>query len=335
MGTIQIDHDFYMNLALDAAWQYQGLTYSNPAVGALILDPHGKILSIAAHKQAGGPHAEVLAIQEAFLTLHPESNIRNLTDSQAIHDYLRQHAWDSFQNCTIYVTLEPCHHHGKTPPCSQLIHALGFSQVAIGHPDPNPNAAGGASYLYSQNIQVTGGICQEECGQLLYPFSIWNERPFIFFKWAQRLNGTVDGGMISSESTLDFIHQLRDRIDLLVIGGNTVRTDRPTLNARRIQGHSPDVLIYSKQRDFDLSIPLFSVPNRKVHISDSLDLVQTYRFIMIEGGPAMLEACQHLIDWKLMLLSPASKPGKAFTLPHSSGFLHSYPKGNDLICWMK
>lgn len=324
-----------MRLALDAAWHYQGLTYPNPAVGALILDPHGKILSIAAHQQAGGPHAEVLAIQQAFLTLHPDSSIQHLNDAQSIHDYLQQHARNHFQGCTIYVTLEPCHHQGKTPPCSQLIHAMGFSHVVIGHADPNPNASGGESYLRSQDISITTGVCQAESQILLTPFSIWNQRPFVFFKWAERTNGTIDGGTISSASTLDFVHRLRDRIDLLVIGGNTVRTDRPTLDSRRIDGHAPDVLIYSRQTDFDRSIPLFSIPNRKVHISASLDSLQQYRFIMIEGGPMMLGACRHLIDWKLMLLAPTSQPGRSFDASFSSRFLHAYPQGDDLICWMK
>ncbi len=331
------DHAFYMQLALDEAWKYQGLTYPNPAVGSLLLDGHGRIVSIGAHQKAGEPHAEVNTLKAAFLTLCQDQKLnkklQSLTASADIHEFLTGHHGKLFETCTLYVTLEPCAHHGKTPPCSLLIKSLGIKHVIIGSLDPNETAAGGKALLEASGAEVTHGVLKDACDRLIEPFVKWQEKNFVFFKHAQTLNGTIDGGYISGEATLDFVHELRDRTDLIVIGGNTVRIDRPTLDARRVDGKAPDVLIYSRNKDFDKSIPLFDIPGRKVMISDSLEAVDAYRFIMIEGGGAMFEAVKERIDWHLMLLSPLTRPGLPFGGESKKNILSFRELKGELLIW--
>lgn len=337
-----IDHDFYMKLALEEAWKYQGLTYPNPAVGSLLLDQYGSVVSVEAHKKAGDPHAEVKTLKAAFLKLCTDSELtetlKNLTDSHTIHDFLTTHHNNLFSECTLYVTLEPCCHYGKTPPCAYLVAVLGIKTVMIGCMDPNHEAAGGKAYLEASGTRVISGVMAEACSELLEPFILWKKRQFVFFKHAQTLNGVIDGGYISSSETLRHVHALRDKIGLLVIGGNTVRVDRPTLDARLTGGRAPDILIYSRQNSFDLSIPLFGVAGRKVFISDTLEKIGEYDYVMIEGGSGMYEAAQGWIDWHLTLLSPVMRKGLIFSpekAEKKEQILFSQKVGNDLLIWSK
>jgi len=144
----------------------------------------------------------------------------------------------------------------------------------------------------------------EEGNCLLEPFVKWQTSPFVFFKWAQRLDGTVDNGVISSQHSREHVHALRERCDLIVIGGNTVRKDRPTLDSRLVNGKAPDILIYSRNSNFDTSIPLFSIPNRHVYIESSLEKIKSYSLVMIEGGTSMLEATHEVCDWYVSYIAP-------------------------------
>ncbi|MDP3466469.1 MAG: bifunctional diaminohydroxyphosphoribosylaminopyrimidine deaminase/5-amino-6-(5-phosphoribosylamino)uracil reductase RibD, partial [Sulfuricurvum sp.] len=251
-----------MTLALNEAWKYQLLTFPNPAVGAVCIGEYGEILSVGAHKRAGGPHAEVYALRDAYITLSGDESIALSDDSAHIHNYLRKNHNNLFHNISMAVTLEPCAHSGKTPSCALLIRDLGIKMLFISCRDSNPIAANGVSILENAGIPCTFGVMEEEGRKLLEPFITWQKKPFVFFKWAQRLDGTVNNGIISSQASREHVHALRDRCDLIVIGGNTVRVDRPTLDSRLVNGKAPDVLIYSRDKDFDTSIPLFSIPNR-------------------------------------------------------------------------
>jgi len=328
-----VNDDFYMSLALNEAWKYQGLTYPNPAVGAVITDKNGKILSISAHKKQGSAHAELNAVKEAYLTLTNDDILQNLTNPSQIHTYLLNNHNNLFNGCKIYVTLEPCNHFGSTPPCSLLLATLGFGEVIIGSAEENPEAVGGIERLKQNGIKVRHGILKEKCDSLLYPFKQWRKEKFVFFKIATNLNGTYDTGTISSLSSRKYVHKLRDKTDLLIIGGNTVRVDRPTLDARLCDGKAPDILIYSKQKHFDKSIPLFNVKNRKVFISDSLDIVKDYNFIMIEGGDNMLKATKKITNWYLFFIAPAIKKGNSLDLPMTFNPLYSTMIENDTLHW--
>jgi diaminohydroxyphosphoribosylaminopyrimidine deaminase/5-amino-6-(5-phosphoribosylamino)uracil reductase len=325
-----------MTLALAAAWEYQLLTFPNPAVGAVCFSQEGSILSIGAHKIAGSPHAEVYALRDAYTILSGDSTIALSDDSHAIHDYLRIHHNGLFKTISMAVTLEPCAHSGKTPSCALLIRDLGVKELFIACKDPNPDAAGGGKILSTSGIQCTFGMMEKEGSQLLEPFLKWQENPFVFFKWAQRLDGTIDNGTISSKSSREHMHALRDRCDLIVIGGNTVRHDRPTLDARLINGKAPDVLIYSREEAFDRTIPLFNVPNREVFIESRFERIKEYRLVMIEGGAGMFEASQNLSSWYLSYIAPKIGGGSQSLGRVTEDFEVLHAKITDnIILWMK
>lgn len=323
-----------MALAIQAAWQFQGCTFPNPAVGAAVVDGHGKILAVGAHEKAGGPHAEVFALQQAYVALTSDKDIAACTTSHAIHDYLIDHHDGCFRKCTLYVTLEPCAHHGKTPSCAGLIRELGVKKVVYAVSDPTADAAGGAAMLQSAGIQVETVV--SDAGEaLLFPFVQWQRDRLVTFKWAQRLDGTVDGGQISCAESRRQVHAMRDAADLLVIGGNTVRTDRPTLDARLVDGQAPDVLILSRQTQFDRTIPLFGIPGRNVMISADLKAMAPYRNILIEGGPGMFEACRASCDLFLCFVAPTSG-GTIRFLEKTHRFTIKYLNrcGTDVMQWM-
>ncbi|WP_421715922.1 bifunctional diaminohydroxyphosphoribosylaminopyrimidine deaminase/5-amino-6-(5-phosphoribosylamino)uracil reductase RibD [Arcobacter arenosus] len=302
-----INDNFFMKLAIDEAWKYQLLTYPNPAVGCVVVK-NGEILSIEAHKEAGMPHAEVNALKAAYLKKYPNDVIKTKRKSEDIHEYLIKNHNGFFNDCEIFVTLEPCNHIGKTPACANLLKELKPKRVIIAHEDTNKIASGGCETLKEANIDVSLGCMKKEAYELLFPFIKWSENTFVFYKMAQTLNGSIDG-KISSNQTLAFVHTLRDKIDLMVIGGNTVRTDKPTLDARYIAGRAPNVMIYSKNKIFDTNIPLFKIPNREVIISDDLFKLLDYKFVMIEGTYNLLDTLKERIDYLVLLVSPKIRKG--------------------------
>jgi len=330
-----VNDDFYMSLALNEAWKYQGLTYPNPAVGSLIIDKNSKILSISAHKKQGDSHAELNTVKEAYILQTGDKTLPNMKNPSDIHTYLIKNHNNIFKNCKIYVTLEPCNHFGSTPPCSLLLSSLNFSEVIIGSTEDNPKAIGGIQRLKQSGIKVKTGILKSKCDTLIEPFKKWQKDRFVFFKIATNLNGTYNTGTISSLRSRRLVHRLRDKIDLLIIGGNTVRVDRPTLDARLCGGKAPDILIYSKEKNFDKNIPLFNVQNRKVFISDDFNIVNNYNFIMIEGGNEMFKATQDLIDWYLFFIAPNIKEGKCLQTPLALNTLHQTHINKDTLLWLK
>ncbi|MBV5321727.1 MAG: bifunctional diaminohydroxyphosphoribosylaminopyrimidine deaminase/5-amino-6-(5-phosphoribosylamino)uracil reductase RibD [Sulfuricurvum sp.] len=325
-----------MKLALEAAWEYQLLTFPNPAVGAACISSDGSILSLGVHKIAGGPHAEVYALRDAYTIFSGDSTIELSNDSHAIHDYLRTHHNGIFKTISMAVTLEPCAHSGKTPSCALLIRDLGVKELFIACKDPNPDAAGGGEIVSASGIQCTFGIMESKGQKLLEPFIQWQTNPFVFFKWAQRLDGTIDNGTISSESSREHVHALRNKCDLIVIGGNTVRSDRPTLDARLVNGKAPDVLIYTQMGEFDTTIPLFNVPNRKVFIASDLERIKEYRLVMIEGGAEMFRATRDVSDWYLSYIAPKIGGGSQSlgVIQEDFEVLHAKITDN-IILWMK
>lgn len=326
-----------MQVAIDSAWEFQGLTFPNPAVGCAVVDGYGKILSVGVHEKAGEPHAEVHALQMAFSILKEESAVLALSDSASIHDFLIKHHGNIFSGCTLYVTLEPCSHHGRTPSCALLIQALGIKKVVVGHRDPNAEAAGGIEILTNSGCEVEiASECAQRSSDLLKPFIAWQQKPYVTFKWAQRLDGTVDGGTISSHTSRVHVHAMRDVSDLIVIGGETVRADRPTLDARLVDGKVCDVLIYSRQKEFDMSIPLFSVKGRNVYIESSFDRIKAYGNVLIEGGPSMFKATKNIVDSYLCFVAPKSGGTIRFTNTKDDfRILHSQTSGSDLMMWME
>jgi len=331
-----IDNSFYMNLALKEGWKYQGLTYPNPAVGCCVVSRDGAILSVEAHQKAGEPHAEVNALKSAYIKLTNSTKIQELTNSADIHKYLIQNHSNIFKDCSVYTTLEPCSHVGKTPSCADLLSQMGVKKVYVGVLDTNPEASCGNKKLQDAHVDVESGVIKEECEELLHPFLTWSKSKFVFFKWAQRLNGTYDDGIITSKESRKKVHAMRDKCDLLVIGGESVRVDRPTLDARLVDGKAPDILIYSRQSEFDKTIPLFNVEGRDVIVSDNLDILDDYKNIMIEGGSNMFEATRDIVDRYLCFVAPKLGGHKVFKANvEEFEILNILQDDKDIIMWMK
>ncbi len=324
---------FYMQLALDAAWKYQLLTFPNPAVGAVVLGKHSEILSICAHKEAGKAHAEVLAFKEAYIALSGDEKIKSLTQSDEIHHYLKQNHNNLFYDTTLFVTLEPCSSEGKTPACSDLIKVLKPKKLYIGTLDSmqknNP-----LEDFKALGIEVEVGLLKEACDALIEPFLAWNNQGFNLFKMALNLNGSYDTGIISSKASRVHVHHIRSLVSQLLIGGETVRTDRPRLDTRLITSKkNPDVVIFSKHKNFDKSIPLFSVPNRLVNISSRPNLERP--FTLIEGGKGTFEALKDKITWILLYINGSIKEGQTLQSHFKGEILHVDKKEKDRVLWIR
>ncbi len=327
---------FYMRLALEEAWKYQFLTYPNPAVGAAVVDQNGAVLGIGAHKEAGSAHAELIALRDAYAALSGDSSLDGCEDAHRLHETLLSKSKTLFSDATLYVTLEPCAHTGKTPSCAALVAELGFKRVVIGTADPNEEAAGGADRLRRAGAEVVIGVEKRRCEELIEPFVKWREGRFLFFKLAQTLNGVIDGGTISSEESRRWVHEVRSKIERLLIGGNTVRTDRPLLDSRLAGKRAPDVTILTRNPDtIDREIPLFRVPERSVDFAGSVAKLPKRGLVMAEGGTGTLYALKDEIDWMVLFVSPVIKAGMGYNGAESFELLHQQSRGGDAILWLR
>lgn len=211
-----------MREALRLARKGLGRTSPNPAVGAVIVR-NGTITASGYHHKAGLPHAEVEAL--------------NRLGGKAPGD-------------TLYVTLEPCNHHGRTPPCTEGILMSGLKRVVVGMMDPNPDVSGGGlEFLRENGIEVDSGVLEAECRRLNEAFIkfITLKRPFVIFKSALTMDGwaaTVRGHSkwITNDKSRQFVHQLRDRVDAVMVGVGTVVADNPRLTTRLKRGRGKDPL---------------------------------------------------------------------------------------------
>jgi diaminohydroxyphosphoribosylaminopyrimidine deaminase/5-amino-6-(5-phosphoribosylamino)uracil reductase len=328
-------NEFYMQLALDKAWEFQGLTYPNPAVGALITYK-GKIVAIEAHQKSGTSHAEVLALLSAYETLSETYFDFDRFDASKAHDFLLSLPKNYFSECSIYVTLEPCSHQGKTPSCASLLHQLSLQAIVIGTQDPIVGHDKGATTLDN----VTFGVLENECKALLEPFILWQNRAFVLFKLAQTTNGHIasdeNDGYLSSKASLTHVHKLREVCSTLLIGGNTVREDRPTLDCRFTQGKAPHITIYTKEDNFDREIPLFAVENREVDVVNNLEFLKKPSFVLVEGGEGMLNALKEKIDWMLIYQTPKlSTNSLTYNTTMNLQFLHQQNCDVDMMIWSK
>ena len=215
----------YMHRAIELARLASGYVAPNPMVGCVIVH-QGRIIGEGYHEKFGGPHAEVNAIASV-------SDVSLLADS------------------TLYVTLEPCAHFGKTPPCSNLIIEKRIPRVVVGSLDPFPAVNGkGIEQLRMAGVQVETNVLAEECRFLNRRFFTFHEkqRPYVILKWAQssdgfmdidRSNGQVGSFMISHPDTQVLVHGWRAEEAAIVIGKNTLLNDNPSLTVRRVKGNNP------------------------------------------------------------------------------------------------
>ncbi|MGZ4107522.1 MAG: bifunctional diaminohydroxyphosphoribosylaminopyrimidine deaminase/5-amino-6-(5-phosphoribosylamino)uracil reductase RibD, partial [Tumebacillaceae bacterium] len=221
----------YMQFALDIASQAKGRTNPNPLVGAVIVKD-GRIVGFGAHLKAGEPHAEVHAFRMAG---------------------------DAAEGATLYVTLEPCSHHGKTPPCADLVVRSKVKRVVVAMQDPNPLVAGrGTTRIREAGIEVEVGVLEAQAKRLneRFIYNITTTLPFVVLKTAMTLDGKIatstnDSRWITGPQAREAVHRLRDEVDGILVGIGTVLADDPELTTRLPEGGGKNptrVILDSKLR---------------------------------------------------------------------------------------
>jgi diaminohydroxyphosphoribosylaminopyrimidine deaminase/5-amino-6-(5-phosphoribosylamino)uracil reductase len=237
-------HDIYMQRCLELASLGVGLVSPNPMVGAVIVHD-GKVIGEGYHQKYGEAHAEVDAVNMVIARYDNYS--------------------DLFKQSTIYVSLEPCAHYGKTPPCADLIIKHQIPTVVVGCRDPFAQVDGkGIEKLQASGINVTVGVLEKECQWLNRRFftRVQKQRPYIILKWAQTSDGyfaPADGSQhwITGPESRKLVHQWRAEEDAILVGKNTVLADNPQLNVRYAQGRSPKRVVIDRRLELNKQLHVF------------------------------------------------------------------------------
>ena len=332
-----------MDLALRKAWENQLLALPNPSVGALILDKNGRILSLEAHSKCGDCHAELKAAKSAYIALKGKDFeiLQTLENANEIFDFLVANHSGILRDSSIFITLEPCNHYGKTPPCAELLKALGFRHIIFSVDESGENSRGGAENLSKCGIKITRGILRDRGENLLYPFLRLRQNGRLsVFKIAQRLNGSFENGIISSEDSRIFSHKLRTIANQIIISTKTILNDNPRLDSRLAQStKAPNVCIFGSESNLkkckDKALKIYSVKNRQITLhSDICDILQD-GFSIIEGGAETFALFRDKIDLLLVFISPKIAVGRSFHSDFGGKILHSAQIGEDTMLWIK
>lgn len=308
-----------MHRCLQLARQGMGNVAPNPMVGAVLVND-GKIVAEGFHRQFGGPHAEVECL-------------KNVNDAEVL------------QSSTLYVSLEPCSHHGKTPPCANLIIKSGIKHVVVGSTDPNPQVAGrGIALMRQHGIEVVEGVLDAEAQSLNRRFFTFHtkQRPYIVLKWAQTADGFIGKPhqpgqaaaqlQISSIASARLVHLWRSQEQSILVGKNTVLADDPALTTRHVSGHNPIRVVIDRQASIQGNYKIFdnqaetlvyghsgqatAGQTQWVQLGNDTPLLQSLltdlyqrnvQSILVEGGTKTLQA---FIDADLW------DEARVFTAPH-------------------
>lgn len=232
-----------------------GTTYPNPLVGSMIVK-NDRIIGEGWHQKAGMPHAEV----NAFASINEES---------------------SLNDATLYVSLEPCSHYGKTPPCTDLIISKGIKKVVVGSTDPNPKVAGnGIKKLRDAGCEVITGILEKECIDLNKRFFTFHQkkRPYIFLKWAQTSNGFIaplkqsrnekKPVWITNAYSRQLVHRMRSEEMAILVGTQTVLDDNPSLTVRDWVGSNPIRVVIDRELQLSTSCSIFDSKAKTIVLNE-------------------------------------------------------------------
>jgi len=277
----------WMRRCIDLAESRLGATYPNPLVGSVIAKGD-RWIAEGVHERAGEPHAERMAL----------AHVKPGTD---------------LSNATLYVNLEPCSHHGKTPPCAHAIVDSPIRRVVVGHTDPNPLVAGqGIAYLREHGIEVVVGLEEEVARYVNRRFLTFMEdkRPYIILKWSESADGYVDArrtapssppARISGPLAQVYNHRWRSEEQAVLIGYQTALLDNPQLNVRHWRGRDPKIVVWDAQGDLPSTLQIFNRADTLRLTEDSVNrhtgknvgerLIQALheagiQSIYVEGGPA-------------------------------------------------
>ncbi len=252
------DDNKFIRRCLELAAKAEGMTYPNPLVGSVIVHD-GKIIGEGYHLRAGGPHAEVNAINSVL-------------------------SKDKLKQSTLYVNLEPCSHFGKTPPCADFIISNSIPRVVVGTLDTSDKVSGrGVAKLRSAGCEVIVGISENECRRLNRRFFTFNEkkRPYITLKWAQSADGYLDivrpakfepvPNWISGKPERILVHKWRASEQAILVGAGTVRADNPKLNVREWKGNNPIRIILSSSGIIDNRLTANEKDNTVILFTNNMD----------------------------------------------------------------
>lgn len=288
-------HEKYMARCIQLAKNGLGTTYPNPLVGCVIVCD-GKIIGEGWHKKSGAPHAEVVAI-------------RSVKDASLL------------PNSTIYVSLEPCSHYGKTPPCADLILEYGIPKIVIGTVDPNVLVAGnGIRKLEAAGRKVTVGILESECSELNKRFFTFHnkKRPYIILKWAETADGFIAPLQknerrpvwISNALSRQLVHKWRAEEHAILVGTQTVVADNPTLDVRDWTGENPVRIVLDQNNRISKESHIFGNQSKTIVLAGSVDFSKDVALqlaaqmhadgiqsVIIEGGKRTIETFLHQNLW--------------------------------------
>nr|WP_106779713.1 bifunctional diaminohydroxyphosphoribosylaminopyrimidine deaminase/5-amino-6-(5-phosphoribosylamino)uracil reductase RibD [Lysinibacillus timonensis] len=260
----------YMQLALDLAASALGNTNPNPVVGAVLVKD-GVIVGTGLHRKAGEPHAEVHAFNMAG-----------------------HHA----EGATLYVTLEPCSHYGKTPPCANLVIDSRVARVVVATTDPNPSVAGrGIKLIEDAGIPVEVGVLEDEARKLNERFihNMLTSRPFVISKYAMTLDGKIathtgHSKWITGEAARQHVHQIRHRVDAILVGIGTVLADNPTLTTRLPEGNgkNPIRIILDSHLKIQLDANVLDTSVAKTIIVTTVNADANKRIALQNKGVSLL-----------------------------------------------
>ena len=280
----------YIAHCIEIARRGEYFVAPNPMVGAVLVDENGTILAEGWHEKYGEGHAEV----NCFRHLET-SKYRDLEMSK----------------CTLFVSLEPCSHYGKTPPCAKLIIEKGVGRVVVGMLDPNPLVAGkGVQMLRDAGIEVIVGVMEKECRELNKRFLCLHEqhRPYVILKWAQTADGFIDikrtGGSplkISTPKTKEIVHRMRAENMAIMVGTNTVLLDNPRLLNTHWQGRNPIRVTIDRHGRIPADARIFSDESETIVYRDRTDwpfiledlAKRNIHSILVEGGTTLLN---HILE---------------------------------------
>ncbi len=289
----------YMRRALELARHGELDASPNPMVGAVIVGPDGRIIGEGWHRRCGEGHAEVNAVA-------------SVSDKSLLRD------------STMYVTLEPCAHYGKTPPCARLITEMGIPRVVIGCRDPFAKVAGrGIAMLEEAGVEVEVGMLEKECLALNEKFMTahTHRRPFITLKWAESADGFIDGH-ISTPLNSTAVHRLRATHDAILVGSGTWLADRPRLDTRLFAGKSPRRVVLDRRgrvTDAPGDVLIMSGYDTLREAMERLYAEHGITSVLVEGGAELHRSFMAEGLWDRMRIERSDKPTngsvKAPTLP--------------------
>ena len=241
-----------------------GRTSPNPLVGAVVVQD-GKIVGEGFHPRAGEPHAEVFALRAAG---------------------------ERARGSTIYVSLEPCNHYGRTPPCSEGLINAGISKVVVGMVDPNPLVAGGGiARLRAAGIEVIVGVEEAACRRLNEGFihRILYQRPLGILKYAMTLDGKIattagHSAWVTNQDARTEVHQLRAACDAVIVGGNTVRQDNPYLTSHQVEAHNPLGVVMSRSLNLPEQARLWDIREAPTLVVTEVGSSETFQKMLRQKG---------------------------------------------------